>query len=169
MSSPMIIAESVSHARRRCAASTPAGSTGVVCDFDTVLRHAERSFSGQPIHVVAHSVGGFILGLAGLEPSHSPRLHDGRAIRLLARLCGRHQAADGGQVARRDAADHCLLGYFPGKKLGWLEDTPKGVVRDWTFSRQRFEDTWRGRSSARYPDKHALVQQFAAVTRRPWR
>ena len=45
-----------------------------------------------------------------------------------------------------------------------MEDTPKGVVRDWAFSRQRFEDTWRGRSSARYPDKHALVQQFAAVT-----
>ncbi len=43
------------------------------------------------------------------------------------------------------------FGYFPGKKLGWLEDTPKGVVRDWVFSRPRFEDTPRGPASARYP------------------
>jgi hypothetical protein len=57
-----------------------------------------------------------------------------------------------------------LFGYFPGKKLGWLEDTPKGVVRDWALSRERFEDTWRGRSSVCYPDKHALVQHFAGVT-----
>lgn len=41
-------------------------------DFDAVLRYAERSFSGQPIHVVAHSIGGFVLGLA--ESNHrSPR------------------------------------------------------------------------------------------------
>ncbi len=57
-----------------------------------------------------------------------------------------------------------LFGYFPGKKLGWLEDTPKGVVRDWILSRERFEDTWRGRDTARYPDKHALVRPFGNVT-----
>ena len=57
-----------------------------------------------------------------------------------------------------------LYGYFPGKRLGWIEDTPKGIVRDWICSREHFEDAWLGRSSARYPDKHALVQQFAALT-----
>jgi predicted alpha/beta hydrolase len=25
-----------------------------------------------------------------------------------------------------------VFGYFPGKRLGWLEDTPSGVVHDWT-------------------------------------
>ena len=76
---------------------------------------------------------------------------------------GRHQAADGCKMARRDAADHGTLRLFSRQETGWME-AAKGVVRDWAFSRQRFEDTWRGRSSARHPDKDALVQQFAAVT-----
>jgi hypothetical protein len=25
-----------------------------------------------------------------------------------------------------------VFGYFPGKRLGWLEDTPAGVVHDWS-------------------------------------
>jgi predicted alpha/beta hydrolase len=55
-----------------------------------------------------------------------------------------------------------LFGYFPGKRLGWLEDTPKGIVRDWVLSRSRFEDTWRGASAVRHPSKQELVQRFAA-------
>ncbi len=54
------------------------------------------------------------------------------------------------------------FGYFPGKRLGWLEDTPKGVVRDWVLSSRRFEDTWRGRAAARYPSRQELVRRFAA-------
>jgi predicted alpha/beta hydrolase len=132
-------------------------------DFDAVLGHAERSFSGQPILVVAHSVGGFVLGLA--ESNHLIR----RVFTVGAQYAyWRDYAAD--SRLRMFAKWHVamplltmLFGYFPGRRLGWLEDTPKGIVRDWVFSRKRFEDTWRGRSSARYPDKHALVQQFAAV------
>jgi predicted alpha/beta hydrolase len=33
-------------------------------DFDAVLSYAKRSFSDQPIDVVAHSAGGFVLGFA---------------------------------------------------------------------------------------------------------
>jgi predicted alpha/beta hydrolase len=33
-------------------------------DFEAVLLHAERSFRGQPIYVVAHSIGGFVFGFA---------------------------------------------------------------------------------------------------------
>jgi predicted alpha/beta hydrolase len=57
-----------------------------------------------------------------------------------------------------------VYGYFPGKRLGWLEDTPRGVVRDWTNSRQHFEDTWRGRHAARHPSMAMLVERFASVT-----
>jgi predicted alpha/beta hydrolase len=32
-----------------------------------------------------------------------------------------------------------LLGYFPGRRLGWLEDLPAGVVFDWAFRRARLE------------------------------
>ena len=131
-------------------------------DFDAVLRYAERSFSGQPIHVVAHSIGGFVLGLA---PSN-------RLIRRVFTMGAQYaywRDYAAGTKLRMIAKWHLamplltmLCGYFPGKRLGWLEDTPKGVVRDWVLSCERFEDTWRGRTSARYSDK--LVQQFDAVT-----
>jgi predicted alpha/beta hydrolase len=57
-----------------------------------------------------------------------------------------------------------VFGYFPAKRLGWMKDTPKGVVREWANSRARFQDSWRGRSAARYWDKQAPVQQFTAIT-----
>lgn len=132
-------------------------------DFEAVLRYADQSFSGQPIQVVAHSIGGFVLGLA--ESNHLVR----RIFTV------------GAQYAYwRDYAAHArmrmfvrwhvvmplltmLFGYFPGEKLGWLEDTPKGVVRDWVLSRQRCEDTWRGRA-ARYPNKRDLGPPFANIT-----
>jgi len=57
-----------------------------------------------------------------------------------------------------------LFGYFPDKKLGWREDTPRGVVSNWIHSRERFEDTWRGRASTKYADKRVLVDQLSAVT-----
>lgn len=124
-------------------------------DFDAVLRHAGRSFSGQPIHVVGHSIGGFVLGAAA-----SNHLI-GRVFTMGAQYAWWRDYAPGARL-RTVVKWHVamplitlLFGYFPGRKLGWLEDTPKGVVRDWAFSRARIEDTWRG---------HALAQQFAAVT-----
>lgn len=30
-------------------------------------------------------------------------------------------------------------GYFPGRRLGWLEDLPKGVALEWAFRRRSFE------------------------------
>ncbi len=133
-------------------------------DFEAVLRYADRSFPGQPIHIVAHSIGGFLVGLA--PSNHLIR----RVFTVGAQYAYWRDYAAGARL-RLVAKWHLLMplltipfGYFPGKKLGWLEDTPKGVVRDWIFSRKRFEDGWRGRSSARHPDKQLLVRQFAAVT-----
>lgn len=133
-------------------------------DFDAVLQYAAKEYPSHPVHVVAHSVGGFLVGLASSND----------AIQRIFTV--------GAQYAYwRDYAAHSRLrmllkwhllmplltvplGYFPGKKLGWLEDTPRGVVRDWVFSRERFEDTWRGLARVRYHDKDALVRGFAAVT-----
>ncbi len=133
-------------------------------DFDAVLRYAARSFPGQSIFVAAHSAGGFLLGLA--ESNHLIR----RVFTVGAQYAYWRDYAAGAKL-RMVAKWHvimplltALFGYFPGKRLGWLEDTPKGVVRDWAFNRARFEETRRGRASARYPDEHALVQHFAAVT-----
>jgi len=44
-----------------------------------------------------------------------------------------------------------LFGYFPGKRLGWLEDTPSGVVHDWATRTPRYEQRPSGRALATLP------------------
>lgn len=134
-------------------------------DFDAVLRFAEKSFAGQPIHVVAHSVGGFVIGLApsnhlihriftvGAQYAHWKDYARGHRIKMLLKW----------HVVMPLLT--ALFGYFPGKRLGWLEDTPKGVVRDWGHSRRKIEETCqRGFLAIERKDRQALVEQFAAVT-----
>jgi predicted alpha/beta hydrolase len=133
-------------------------------DFEAALRHAECAFPGQPIQVIAHSIGGFLLGLApsnhliqrvftvGAQYAYWPDYAADRRLRMLVKW---HLVTP---------LLTAIFGYFPGQSLGWLEDMPRGVVRDWVFSRARFERTWRGRARARHPDNAMLVRQFAAVT-----
>ena len=129
-------------------------------DFEAMLKHAQREFPGQPIDVVGHSFGGCAAGLASSGP-------------LIRRL-----VTVGAQFAywrdytpdlrwRMFGKWHVVMplvtwfcGYFPGKRLGWLEDTPAGVVRDWSRSAPRFEQCPSGRVLA------AKVGQlpFAVVT-----
>ena len=115
-------------------------------DFEAMLRRAQREFSGQPIDVVGHSFGGCAAGLG----------ESGQVIRRLVTV--------GAQFAYwRDYAPeqrwrmfgkwHLLMplltlfcGYFPGKRLGWLEDTPAGVVRDWSTPTARYERRPSGRT-----------------------
>ena len=133
-------------------------------DFEAVLQHVERAFPGQPVQVVGHSVGGFLVGLA-------PSCH--RIARVFTMGA---QYAYWKDYARQQRwrlllkwhlvmpALTAVLGYFPGKRLGWLEDTPKGVVRDWTARAPRFEDIWRtGPAALDAPARQTLVAQFAAV------
>lgn len=133
-------------------------------DVEAALRYATEHFPGQPIQVVAHSVGGFLIGLAeschrvsrvfsvGAQFAHwrdyAPRRRLGMLLKwhvfmpALTRVCG----------------------YFPGSRLGWLEDTPRGVVRDWTAPWPRFEDAWR-RGPLRLPEAELreLVERFARL------
>ena len=125
-------------------------------DFEAMLKRAQREFPNQPIDVVGHSFGGCAAGLGA----------SGRLIRRLVTV--------GAQFAYwRDYAPahrwrmlgkwHVVMplitmiyGYFPGKRLGWLEDTPAGVVRDWCTPTARYERRPSGQ------DLH--VRNFAAVT-----
>ncbi|WP_448105999.1 alpha/beta hydrolase family protein [Pseudomonas azerbaijanoccidentalis] len=108
-------------------------------DFEAMLQRAQREFPGQPVDVVGHSFGGCAAGLGA----------SGHLIRRLVTV--------GAQFAYwRDYAPahrwrmlgkwHVVMplvtmicGYFPGKRFGWLEDTPAGVVRDWSTPTARFE------------------------------
>ncbi|MEX3628921.1 MAG: alpha/beta fold hydrolase [Burkholderia sp.] len=133
-------------------------------DTEAVLRHASAAFPGQPIDVVAHSIGGFALGLA-------PSNHLVRRVFTM-----------GAQYAHwRDYAPRsmvsmlwkwhlvmplltALCGYFPARRLGWMEDTPRGVALSWSRSRAAFEQTYR-RAPIRRGERErgALVRRFTAL------
>lgn len=104
-------------------------------DFEAVLRHAEENFPDRPLHVVAHSIGGYLIGLA----PRAQRL--GRIVTVGAQHADwrDYQAAKRlGMVFKWHIAMPLLsgvFGYFPGNRLGWLEDTPRGVAADWAFGR----------------------------------
>lgn len=133
-------------------------------DFEAALQFALCRFPGQPMQVVAHSVGGFLIGLAasshrvlrvftmGAQYAHWRDYHRAGRLRLLLKW---HVVMP---------ALTAVLGYFPGRRLGWLEDTPRGVVRDWTAPYPRFEDNWR-RGALVLPqgELDELVERFAAV------
>lgn len=131
-------------------------------DFDAVVRWAAREFEGQPIDVVAHSIGGFVIGLA--PSNHLIR----RVFTMGAQYAYWRDYAPGTRlkmVLKWHVVMPLLtagLGYFPGLRLGWMEDTPHGVVQDWSRSRPRFEDTRRG--PAQRAERAAIVTQFRAMT-----
>ena len=136
-------------------------------DFEAILQYAIAKFPNQPIHVVGHSVGGVLIGLApsshrisrvftmGAQHAYWPDYLAGKRLGMWLKW-------------------HCfmpavtrVLGYFPGKRLGWLEDTPAGVVRDWVVMRSHFLDTYRHPGgSCRLSDAkcETLEARFASLT-----
>lgn len=109
-------------------------------DFGAVLDWALRQFPGRPVDVVAHSFGGCAIGMAA--SAHRVR----RVVTVGAQYAYWRDYAARQRVAmllKWHVAMPLLTagcGYFPGKRLGWLEDTPAGVVRDWTSPRPRYQD-----------------------------
>ncbi|MFK0161491.1 alpha/beta fold hydrolase [Rhizobium sp. NPDC090279] len=108
-------------------------------DFDAALQWMTSHRRSDPLMVVGHSVGGFLPGLA----EHAPMID-----RIL--TVGAQYAWWGDYMPRRRAALFfkwhvampaitAFCGYFPGRRLGWLEDLPKGVANEWSFRGRRFE------------------------------
>jgi predicted alpha/beta hydrolase len=135
------------------------------CDFEGVLRYVLAHFPGQPIDVVGHSIGGFVIGLA--ESAHRVR----RIFTMGAQFAYWRDYAPNRRknmflrwhVAMPLLA--CAFGYVPGRRLGWMEDTPKGVALDWARMGPRFELCLR--RGRRWPDDlpepAALLRRFAQV------
>lgn len=110
-------------------------------DLDAALRHALFIAPGRPLDVVAHSIGGCCVGLA---PSNHHIRHVVTVGAQVAYWRDYAAARHAGMLVKWNVAMPALtalLGYMPAKRLGWMEDTPAGVVRDWTRMRARLEDT----------------------------
>lgn len=126
-------------------------------DFDAAVAWARARDPKGYLAVVGHSIGGFLPGFA---PS--------------ARLVDRYFTVGAQYAFWPDYAKHvrlpyfvkwhvamplmtAALGYFPGKRLGWLEDLPAGVAHEWSFRGARMEDS--------YPrhERAEILENFAAV------
>ncbi len=110
-------------------------------DFEAAIRFAEQRRPDLPLLVVGHSIGGFLPGLAESAGSIARMLTVGAqhawwpdyAPRRKPRLFLKWHVAMPVLTA--------LCGYFPGRRLGWLEDLPAGVANDWSFGGPRFPRT----------------------------
>ena len=105
-------------------------------DFAEAVRFMEGE---GPLTVIGHSIGGFLIGLAE---------NAGRVDRVL--TVGAQYAWWGdyapGQRLGLFVKWHVVMplltavhGYFPGRRLGWLEDLPAGVANEWSFRGPGFE------------------------------
>ncbi|QOQ74202.1 alpha/beta fold hydrolase [Pseudomonas poae] len=132
-----------------------------VLDFEAMLQRAQREFPGQPIDVVGHSFGGCAAGLGA----------SGAVIRRIVTVGAqfaywRDYAASGrwqmfGKWHVVMPLVTALCGYFPGKRLGWLEDTPAGVVRDWGTPTPKYETRPSGRALVELPFARVKAQLLA--------
>jgi len=127
-------------------------------DFDAALRHMDAARPGQPLYVVGHSIGGYLPGLSpkagridrmltmGAQYAYWPDYARGHRLRLFLKW---HVAMP---------ALTAMFGYFPGKRLGWLEDLPAGVANEWSFRRARMERTHPA------AERSDVLRRFEAVT-----
>ncbi|MFO3721975.1 alpha/beta fold hydrolase [Pseudomonas sp. HLMP] len=120
-------------------------------DFEAMLQLAANEFPGQPVDVVGHSFGGCAVGLA-------PSAGQVRRLVMVGAQFAYWRDYAAQQRWRLFGKWHVvmplltrLFGYFPGKRLGWLEDTPAGVVHDWTTRTPRYEHRPSGRTLAEPP------------------
>jgi predicted alpha/beta hydrolase len=122
-------------------------------DLTAAIEWAEREWPGKPLVVLGHSFGGQGIGLS---PA-APRL---RAIVTVAAQNGwwghwplrlRPRYAALWNVAMPGLAH--AFGYFPGRRLGFGEDLPKGVALEWAgwCRRAEYIGDWGGHGALRVP------------------
>lgn len=127
-------------------------------DFDAVMQVARDHAADMPLFVAGHSIGGFLPGFA----------ENARWITRMLTVGAQHawwRDYAAGSKARLVFKWHvvmplltALCGYFPGRRLGWLEDLPAGVANEWSFRRERME------LSHPAADRDAILKRFAAFT-----
>lgn len=109
------------------------------CDFDAALRLAQQQGRGDRLMVVGHSIGGFLPGLAEGAGAIDRMLTVGAQYAWWGDYASRQRLS---LLLKWHVAMPMLTamyGYFPGRKLGWLEDLPAGVAHEWSFRGPRFE------------------------------
>ncbi len=114
-------------------------------DFEGIMQWVIKNFPDADIAVIGHSIGGVLPGFS----ASNGRI--GRMLTVAAQFAyWRDYAAHA--RCRMLLKWHLLMplatalaGYFPGRRLGWLEDLPAGVAYEWAFRRAQLEPGGAGR------------------------
>ncbi|MCA1299027.1 alpha/beta hydrolase family protein, partial [Stappia indica] len=127
-------------------------------DFDAAVRLMHEERRQRPLLVVGHSVGGFLPGLAASAPLVSRMLTVGAQYAWCGDYARRHWLSMFWQWHIVMPALTACCGYFPGRRLGWLEDLPAGVAREWSFRGPRFERSHPPR------ERRSALRRMASVS-----
>jgi predicted alpha/beta hydrolase len=127
-------------------------------DFDAALTFLQERDRSQRLLVVGHSIGGFLPGLSRNAALIERMLTVGAQYAYWRDYAPSHRKRMLWKWHVVMPALTAMLGYFPGKRLGWLVDLPAGVANEWSFRGARME---RSHPVAERPD---LIARFDAVT-----
>lgn len=127
-------------------------------DFDAVVRWMRQRDPHGLLVAVGHSIGGFLPGFARAAVQVDRFLSVGAQYAYWRDYAAAQRLQMFAKWHLFMPAATALLGYFPGRRLGWLEDLPAGVVREWAFRRARLEQS--------YPEheRGEVLRRFAAIS-----
>lgn len=127
-------------------------------DFDAALRFMKEWRPDLPLQVIGHSIGGYLAGLSPHAVQISRILTVGAQYAYWRDYAAGHRAKLFWKWHVMMPALTAAYGYFPGKRLGWLEDLPAGVAWEWSFRGSRMEKTHPPQ------ERNDVLQRFASVT-----
>ncbi len=127
-------------------------------DFAAALGFLDAHAPDGPMLVVGHSIGGFLPGFARNAPLVHRMLTVGAQYAYWRDYAAAHRMRLLMKWHLAMPILTAICGYFPGRKLGWLEDLPAGVANDWSFRRARME------LSHPRDARQDILRRFAAVT-----
>ncbi|MGX9394159.1 alpha/beta hydrolase family protein (plasmid) [Nitrobacteraceae bacterium UC4449_H16] len=130
-------------------------------DFDAALRFALAQADAGPLQVVGHSIGGFLPGFSPAAPNIARMLTVGGQYAYWRDYSELQRTKLFWKWHVAMPALTFALGYFPGKRLGWLEDLPAGVAYEWSFRGRRMERSYpaseRGDILSRFGSVNAAI------------
>lgn len=140
-------------------------------DVEAVTAWARGRFPALPIFAVGHSFGGHAIGLCAstghLRAAVLVASHAG-CLRFIVEPFERLKAT---LMLKIISPLTCaMLGFMPGRRLGWGEDLPAGVIREWsrwTSLRHYFFDDPSMKASERF-SRHTLPLLIIGFDDDPW-
>lgn len=127
-------------------------------DFEAALGFAREHGLSTPLIVIGHSIGGFLPGLAESADQIDRILTVGAQYAWWGDYAPRQKLSLFLKWHIAMPALTALYGYFPGRRLGWLEDLPAGVAYEWSFRGPRFENSHPLAERSQVLDRMAAIR-----------